>query len=131
MLKVTPNGSSHQSTEYMITRSELFMLREEGVISTKAYVYFALSLDYPEGPPKTGLNIAAFCWRWEICEADFLNGIAFLARKGILTLKTNSLQMDSADRAERRTKAEIKRESRSSKKEGKEGTESDTPSPDK
>lgn len=115
MLKVTPSGTSHQSFEYMVTRSELLMLREEGILSLKAYMYFALSLDYPEGAMESGINIAAFCYRWEIHQSDFLTGIAFLSKKGVIGLRTNALQFESVDRAERRTKVEIKREERSNK----------------
>jgi|GEM_PF-609467 len=57
--------------------------------SDKIYVYFALSLDYPEGAE--GLHKPSFCDRWGFTEPELDIAIAALEKKLVLKKKQEQL----------------------------------------
>ncbi|HLO52511.1 MAG TPA: hypothetical protein VK211_29195 [Kamptonema sp.] len=81
-----PQGDN---SNYKINREELLSLREKKILNDCAYIYFALTLDYPNGAE--GMHITSFCNRWEICEPDAVKAIAQLEKKGAVRQKHQQL----------------------------------------
>lgn len=75
--------------DYRIDRAELLRLAQRKILNTPAYIYFALSLDYPNGAE--GLHIKSFCERWAISEPDAVKAIATLEKKDVLKQKHQQL----------------------------------------
>jgi len=67
----------------VIDRDELLGLKIEGLVSLRSYVYFALRIDGVASELKS-LDLAAFCDRWSVNEADVVGAIASLSKKGIV-----------------------------------------------
>jgi hypothetical protein len=91
---------SCQEGVYVIDRSELKALRMDGLLSIKAYVYFALRLEYP---PDSAQEIDAeqFCKHWSIPYHEFLSAIAALHRNGITHVATKHLNVETRTRKQR------------------------------
>ncbi|MGL5926211.1 hypothetical protein [Chroococcidiopsis sp.] len=57
-----------------LNRLELMRLKEMGIVTGKAYVYFALKLSYNTSTPS--IDIESFCDDWQLTESELGGAIA-------------------------------------------------------
>jgi|GEM_PF-3816419 len=106
MRQAEANVKRYSTATYSIDRAELFALRDDKLLPLRTFIYFALRLDYPKGGISNKVELAEFCNRWRISQYDFLSATASLGKKGIVHIKTQSLEIETPSRSDRIAKLE-------------------------
>ncbi|WNZ47370.1 hypothetical protein Q2T42_05920 [Leptolyngbya boryana CZ1] len=82
-----------RDASYPLDRDELLRIRSLKLLtSDRDYVFFALQVDYP-GKLTPGIDVAAFCDRWELNEGDLYKALGELQKKGIVVSISDHLNL--------------------------------------
>lgn len=101
MKQAEVRAEKYKKAALVIDREELLGLKADGLLPVKTYIYLALRLDYPDGIPRSGIDVFEFCTSWAVNQGDLLAAIGRLSKKGIVVLRSEKLSIKTRTRAER------------------------------
>jgi hypothetical protein len=85
--------TSEEGTAITIGPNDLLNFRLSKILPLKAFVYLALRIEGYKSNIET-LDVAVFCNRWGLSQAEFFNTIAVLSKKGFVDWDIAGVKID-------------------------------------